>query len=59
MGSFNHKHTIFEWINKFDRTIEMDNKRIVQRKALIELRKLFWQVDKNRSGTIDFEEYYN
>jgi len=35
----------------------MDNKRIMQRKALIELRKLFWQVDKNRSGTIDFDEY--
>jgi len=51
------KHTIFEWVDKFNRTILMDRSKIEQRKTLIELRKLFWMVDKNRSGTIDFDEY--
>lgn len=59
IGSFDRSHVIFEWIDRFDKTIEMDRSRIKQRIALIELRKLFWQVDKNRSGTIDFDEYQN
>lgn len=55
-GNFQLKHTVFEWIEKFNRTISMDRSKINQRKTLIELRKLFWMVDKNRSGTIDFDE---
>jgi len=56
LGSFELKHTIFEWIDKFNKTISIDKNKINQRKTLIELRKLFWMVDKNRSGTIDFDE---
>lgn len=45
-----------KWIDKFDQLIEMDKTRIKQRVEIIELRKLFWQIDKNRSGSIDFNE---
>lgn len=56
LGTFDRSNQVFDWLDRFDRTIEMDRSRIKQRIALIELRKLFWQVDKNRSGTIDFDE---
>lgn len=50
------KSTLNEWIERFNKHIVMDRSKITQRKTLIELRKLFWMVDKNRSGTIDFDE---
>jgi len=51
------ENPIMKWIDTFENSIEMDKSKIKQRVEIIELRKLFWQIDKNRSDKIDFNEY--
>ena len=50
------EHQIMKWIDQIENSFVMDKSKMKKRVEIIELRKLFWQIDKNRSDHIDFNE---